>query len=108
MSMTPDQERVMGEIYGYPACCVEAFVTNKGIAQAQMRGIVYRPDRSPSEVERINAELGRLFGFPHEGSTKNQYVPCEACIGSEGWRPFSAPRPPAIVRWRALTASVAP
>jgi hypothetical protein len=107
VSATADQHRLMGKIYDYPTCCVEAFVSSREVDQAQRRGIVYRPDRSPEEVARLDAELGRLFGFPHEGSPKNQYVPCEACIGSPGWRPFSAPRPPAIVRWRALNASVA-
>ncbi len=97
----------MGEIYDYPTCCVEAFVASQDVDQAQRRGIVYRPDRSLEEVADIDTELGRLFGFPHEGSTKNQYVPCEACIGCSGWRPFSAPRPPAVVRWKALTGSVA-
>ncbi len=107
MSATAEQHRIMGEIYSYPTCCVEAFVIGHG-DQAKRRGIVYRPARTPFEVALIDAELGRLFGFPHEGSTKNQYVPCEACIGRDGWRPFSAPRPPSVVRWRALTAFVTP
>lgn len=65
--MTIDH-RALGEKYGYPTCCIDQFVKETEVSphsqQAKKRGLIL--------LEGIN----------------KQYVPCDNCIGKEGYIKF--------------------
>ncbi len=80
----------MGEILGYPICCVEAYVNGRkpGMSTARVRGVVYLADRSDEDRRRVDAEISEMLGRPWSSSGRFQYVPCEACVGSPGYRTY--------------------
>ncbi len=85
MSLTPGQHRRLGQILGYPICCVEAFVADTSNYKAKRRGLVVLPDRSPDDIMRVELEASLMLGRLYTTGNHRQYVPCAACVGSEGW-----------------------
>ncbi len=92
--MTTDQERRIGEILGYPACCVEAFVSDPGDKnKALRRGLIVLPNRSPENAARVSEQISELLGRSWKTSGRAQYVPCRSCMGSAGWHSFDIAYP---------------
>ncbi len=75
----------MGEILGYPSCCIRAFVSDLGSSQAGTKGVIHGPDRSPLDVERIEHEISKMLGYRWTTSNEFRYDPCDAHVGSPGY-----------------------
>lgn len=99
MSLTDDQHREVGRILGYPPCCVEAFVTG---GTARSRGVVCGPDRSCEDLRRTEIEVGEVIGHEWENDASFCYVPCEACVGSVGYRTYDEHFTMAMIALRVL------
>lgn len=82
------QHRALGRILGYPECCIDAFLEGPEQA-ARHRGTIFVRYRTPEERETLKIQARIIAGFeglPDEVFREVEYVPCEAHIGSSGWR----------------------
>lgn len=67
--MSPEDHREAGIHYGYPYCCIEAFVADRAFDAAN--GSLTRS----GEIRGVIViELGQI-----------QYVPCVKCMGAPNW-----------------------
>jgi hypothetical protein len=83
-SISDDEHREIGRILGYPACCVEEWIADRGTRQGDRRGSnagIRR--RTPAEIADLTRQVSELLGRDWTGVRNDpyvRYVPCSACM----------------------------
>lgn len=82
--------RKMGEIFEYPKCCVEEFISSydKGIYSGLARGSVLIRRRTETEIKEISQKIKSSFDMnwnpgPKGNGQDFMYVPCTECMEKE-------------------------
>lgn len=83
--MTNDQHRMIGNLLGFPECCVDAWVEglHQPTALLAETGLVVARERTPVEARILDTMISRLIGFPEWSGCSSDprvaWVACEDC-----------------------------
>jgi hypothetical protein len=89
--MTSATHRRIGQILGFPECCVEEWVSYRGIGQAIERGSIDRGPRPEDEKRRLRRELVEVVTRKHADSIlagTHLFVSCTDHMSDPSWRPW--------------------
>lgn len=91
----PADPRALGRILGYPECCIDRWLEAPDRAAVE-RGTVLVGPRDPREAATLLRQVRILAGYDTDDIlarapgmfSHKEYVPCEAHMHTEGWKPW--------------------